>query len=87
VKPQKGVYYFTSGGAAKLRKGDIQKTDLTEVGFDTDYSFMIVEVAGDELHFQTIARSGKTVDAGMILREKPLERAARDAASKTAAAR
>jgi predicted phosphodiesterase len=70
IKPQKGIYYFTSGGAAKLRRGDIRRTNLTEVGFDTDYSFMIVEVAGDELHFQTIARSGKTVDAGMIQRAK-----------------
>jgi predicted phosphodiesterase len=70
IKPQKGIYYFTSGGAAKLRRGDIRKTDLTEVGFDTDYSFMIVEVAGDEMHFQTIARTGKTIDAGVILRTK-----------------
>jgi predicted phosphodiesterase len=70
IKPQKGIYYFTSGGAAKLRRGDIRKTDLTEAGFDTDYSFMVVEVAGDEFHFQTIARSGKTVDAGMIARSR-----------------
>jgi predicted phosphodiesterase len=70
VKPQKGIYYFTAGGAAKLRRGDIVKTEMTEVGFDTDYSFMIVEVAGDEFHFQTIARSGKTVDAGTIQRAR-----------------
>src|SRR5262245_20887698 len=70
IKPQKGIYYFTSGGAAKLRRGDIGKTGLTEVGFDTDYSFMVVEVAGDEFHFQTVARSGQTVDAGMIHRAK-----------------
>ena len=70
IKPQKGISYFTAGGAAKLRKGDIRKTDLTEIGFDSDYSFMVVEVAGDEFHFQTIARSGQTVDAGMILRSK-----------------
>jgi hypothetical protein len=41
---------------------------MTEVGFDTDYSFMIVEVTGDELFFQTIARTGKTVDSGAIHR-------------------
>ena len=34
IKPQKGIYYFVSGGAAKLRKGDIQRTNLTEKGFD-----------------------------------------------------
>jgi predicted phosphodiesterase len=68
IKPQHGIYYFTSGGAAKLRRGDIAKTGMTEVGFDTDYSFMIVEVTGDELYFQTIARTGKTVDSGAIRR-------------------
>jgi len=35
VKPQKGIYYFTCGGSAKLRKGDIRKgTGLTEKGDD-----------------------------------------------------
>jgi predicted phosphodiesterase len=68
IKPQKGIYYFTAGGAAKLRRGDIRKTNLTEVGFDTDYSFMIVEVADDQFHFQTVSRAGKTVDAGIIPR-------------------
>jgi hypothetical protein len=40
------------------------------LGFDTDYSFMVVEVAGDELYFQTIARTGKTVDSGSIQRPR-----------------
>ena len=25
IKPQKGIYYFTSGGAAKLREGDVEQ--------------------------------------------------------------
>jgi predicted phosphodiesterase len=70
IKPQKGIYYFTSGAAAKLRRGNITKTALTEVGFDTDFSFMVVEVAGDELYFQTIARTGATVDSGSIQRPR-----------------
>jgi predicted phosphodiesterase len=68
IKPQKGIYYFTAGGAAKLRRGDIRKTAMTEVGFDTDYSFMVGEVTDDALHFQTIARSGRTVDSGVVAR-------------------
>jgi predicted phosphodiesterase len=68
IKPQKGVYYFTAGGAAKLREGNITRTDLTQVGFDTDRSFMIVEVSGDDFYFQTISRTGKTVDSGTIHR-------------------
>jgi len=68
LKPQQGIYYFTSGGSAKLRRGDIGNTDLTEKGFDQDYHFMLVEIYGDQFHFQTISRAGKTVDSGMIAR-------------------
>jgi predicted phosphodiesterase len=66
IKPQKGIYYFTSGGAAKLRRGDIRNIGLTEKGFDTDNSFMVVEVEGNRLHFQTISRTGQTVDSGTL---------------------
>jgi predicted phosphodiesterase len=66
IKPQKGVYYFTCGGAAKLRRGDIRKTALTEKGFDTDNSFMVVEIDGDQLHFQAVSRLGQTVDSGTL---------------------
>ena len=34
--------------------------------FDRDRTFMLVEVAGDKLYFQTISRSGETVDAGEV---------------------
>jgi predicted phosphodiesterase len=68
VKPQQGVYYFTCGGAAQLREGNIKRTELTAVGFDTDRSFMVVEVAGDDLYFQAISRTDKTVDSGSIHR-------------------
>src|SRR4029434_6138484 len=33
IKPQNGIYYFTSGGAAKLRDGDITDRGLTAEGF------------------------------------------------------
>ncbi len=66
VKPQNGVAYFTAGGSAKLRKGDIRKTELTEKGFDTDRSFMVVAVADGSLFFQTVSRTGTLVDSGTI---------------------
>jgi len=68
VHPQKGIYYFTAGGSAKLRSGNIQKGTLTATGFDTDRSYMLVEVAGDVMHFQTLSRTGKRVDSGSITR-------------------
>jgi predicted phosphodiesterase len=70
LHPQKGIAYFTSGGAAKLRHGNIVRGPMTAVGFDTDRSFMIVEISGDELYFQTFSRVGKTVDSGSVARVK-----------------
>ncbi len=69
IKPQKGVYYFIAGGSARLRRGNILKTDITARGFDTDNSFMIIEIAGDTLYFETISRTGSRVENGKIERE------------------
>jgi hypothetical protein len=68
LKPQKGVAYFILGSSAKLRVGDLRKSALTAYGNDTDYSFMLVEVAGDELYYQAISDKGVTLDAGSIRR-------------------
>jgi predicted phosphodiesterase len=68
--PQRGIVYFISGAAGSLRKGDIRRTGLTAAGFDDDYSFMLVEIAGDDLYFQAITRTGATVDSGKIERRK-----------------
>jgi predicted phosphodiesterase len=68
INPQHGIYYFTSGAAGKLRKGNIRRGALTAAGYDQDLSFMLMEIEGDELHFQVIARSGATVDSGAIAR-------------------
>jgi 3',5'-cyclic AMP phosphodiesterase CpdA len=68
VKPQKGITYFTEGASGELRKGNLNKTDLTAAGYDQDCTFMQVEISGDELYFQTVSRTGQTVDSGMIQR-------------------
>jgi len=68
IKPQKGIYYFTSGGAAKLRDGDVKKTDLTAKSFDAGNHFMLVEVTKDTMYFQAISDQGKVVDSGALVR-------------------
>jgi Calcineurin-like phosphoesterase len=69
IKPQKGIYHFTAGGSAKLRSGDIiNNSPLTDKGFDTEQSFMLIEIDGDVLRYQTISRRGKRVDSGEIRR-------------------
>jgi predicted phosphodiesterase len=66
TKPQRGIQHFTSGGGAKLREGDIKRTTLTAVGYDSDRSYMLVEVAGDVMTFQTLNRLGKRIDGGTV---------------------
>jgi predicted phosphodiesterase len=69
LKPQNGIYYFTAGGSAKLREGDIRKTAMTAVGFDTDNSYMLVEIDSEQMHFQTLSRTGQRVDQGTLTRQ------------------
>jgi hypothetical protein len=68
MKPQKAVAYFVLGSSAKLRKGDLRKSPLTTYGNDTDYTFMIAEIVGDEMYFQVINGEGVTIDTGSIRR-------------------
>ncbi len=75
LKPQKGIHYFISGGAGKLRRGDVGK-EFTEKAFDQGYHFMIFEIDSDQMHFQTISDQQKTVDSGIITRRKVDDKAA-----------
>jgi Calcineurin-like phosphoesterase len=70
IKPQKGIYYFISGAGGKLRSGDVKDSSpLTAKAFDRDMSFMLLEITGDQLHFQVITRTGETVDSGVLTRQ------------------
>jgi 3',5'-cyclic AMP phosphodiesterase CpdA len=74
TKPQQGITYFVSGAGGQLRPGDYEKTEFTAAGYDQDQSFMIVEIDKDDMHFQAISRTGKTLDSGVIKRtERPKE--------------
>jgi predicted phosphodiesterase len=70
LKPQNGIHYIITGSAAKLRRGNIGTTGMTAKGFDDGYTFMLIEIAGDEMFFQTIDENGKTVDSGVIVRRE-----------------
>jgi len=69
LKPQKGITYFVSGSGGELRRGDVRPSGLTAAYYDQDQSFMLVEVSGDDLFFEAVARSGAIVDSGVIHRE------------------
>ena len=68
LKPQNGIHHIILGSSAKLRRGNIGQSGMTAKGFDEGFTFMIVEIIGDELHFQTISDQGKTIDSGVIPR-------------------
>ena len=71
IKPQKGIYYFVSGAGGKLRSGDLDASSpLTDKAYDQDMHFMLFEVAGDQMYFQAISRTGATIDSGVITRKK-----------------
>lgn len=71
IKPQKGIYYFVSGAGGKLRSGDVKdNSSITDKAFDRDMSFMVAEIVGDQLYFQTVSRTGETVDAGVLPNQK-----------------
>jgi hypothetical protein len=66
-----GIHYFILGNSAKLMTHDFRsKQDMeVEVGVDTEQAFMIVEIAGDTFHLQTISRTGQTIDSGTVARQ------------------
>jgi len=71
LRPQNGIAYFVQGGAAKLRRGNIRKNSaITENGFDTDRSFTVAEIVGDQMYIETISRTGMIVDSAVITRRE-----------------
>jgi predicted MPP superfamily phosphohydrolase len=69
LTPQKRIQYFVAGSAGQLRKGDVRRSAMTAAAFDADQSFMLVEIAGSEMYFETVSRTGATVDQGVVRRE------------------
>lgn len=70
VKPQQGIVHFVVGSGGKLRRGNIDDSPITAKGFDTDYAFMVAEIRGDEMFFNTISRAGRVIDSGVITRRR-----------------
>ena len=73
IKPQKGIAYFIAGSSAKLREGNIAASDLEAKGFDQGYTFMLIEISGDDLYFQTLSEKGVTIDSGSVHRVGKVE--------------
>lgn len=66
VVPKGGIHYFVEGNAGELRNHDLRHSPDVAKGFDTDRAFLLVEIAGDQMYFQAVSRTGETVDSGVI---------------------
>jgi 3',5'-cyclic AMP phosphodiesterase CpdA len=71
IQPQQGIYYIVLGCSGQLRLHNLKSSAEMVKGFDTDRVFALMEIAGEELHFQTISRTGATVDAGILPLQVP----------------
>lgn len=66
LKPVDNVYYFVQGDSGKLARHDFHHSNELAASFDRARTFMIVEIVGDTLYFQTISEFGETVDSGAL---------------------
>jgi hypothetical protein len=63
LKPSQGVYYFVSGAAGQLRKGNINRNDpLFEAGNDSENSFLYVTANSDHIYVEAIGSAGEKLD-------------------------
>jgi 3',5'-cyclic AMP phosphodiesterase CpdA len=69
IAPQKGISYFVVGSSGQLRVHDLRQSSQMAKGFDVDGTFVLFEIAGDEMYFQAISRRGETIDSGTISRK------------------
>jgi predicted MPP superfamily phosphohydrolase len=69
IKPQKGINYFVVGNSGQLRYHNLRRSADMAKGFDTDQTFMLIEIDGDQFYFQTVSRAGETVDSGVLEKE------------------
>ncbi len=82
VKPVNDIYFFVLGSSGKLMTHDIRNASALDRSFDSDQTFMLVEIADDKLNFQVISRSGQTIDAGEYSRQAPPPKQGTQAAGK-----
>jgi 3',5'-cyclic AMP phosphodiesterase CpdA len=68
VNPQHGIYYFVLGNSGELRPRNLNPSADTAKGFDTDRTFGLIEISGDDFNFQIVSRTGATVDSGSMKR-------------------
>jgi hypothetical protein len=70
LQPQQGIYYFVLGNSGQLRFRNLRPSRQTLRGFDTDQTFAVFEIVGENLYFQTVSRTGLIVDSDVLVRPR-----------------
>ena len=76
LKPVDNIYYFVQGDSGKLERHDFHRSNELAASFDQGRTFMIVEIVGETMYFQTISQNGKTIDSGGLPRPAATVKAA-----------
>jgi 3',5'-cyclic AMP phosphodiesterase CpdA len=67
TRPQNGIQYFITGAGGKMRRGDIDmRSPFRAASYDTDNSYMLIEIDEGEMNFKSISEKGDIVDSGVI---------------------
>ena len=75
LRPSQGVYYFVTGAAGQLRKGNINREDPAfEAGNDSINSFVYADVSRDNFIVNAIGLNGEKLDHLSIPARGGLER-------------
>ena len=76
LKPVDNIYYFVQGDSGKLERHDFHPSNQLAASFDRGRTFMIVEIVGETMYFQTISQNGQTIDSGGLPRPAATVKAA-----------
>jgi hypothetical protein len=66
IHPQKGIQHFVSGGGGRYLYR-VNPSEFDEVA-TSEHHFMVLEIAGDRMLFETITHTQKVLDCGVVYR-------------------
>jgi predicted MPP superfamily phosphohydrolase len=68
LKPVENIYYFVQGDSGKLERHDFHRSNQLAASFDQGRTFMMIEIVGETMYFQTVSQNGQTIDSGGLPR-------------------
>jgi len=66
VTSERGYPIRCFGNSREIRYHNLKSSAEVQASFDTDRDPMLVKIAGDKFHFQTISRTGEIVGSCVL---------------------